>query len=318
MSKDSSKIVDTSLFTKKVNYIGKRLLENKHIYNMHNDFFSIVFISDTHSEQLNENKKKDLSLEKYCLLLKKIKLYEHVICIIHGGDAIQGVTNNPKKSNTQLKHFITSTKLELYEKIEPLKIIPFIMNIGNHEYCCQDKKNNNSNNFNELVGENSDLIKMKRHLLDIILLDTGYTHNGFSNVASFKKQIHCAEKKIKKEHKNVQFLLDMHIPPNLGEFSKYSNHTLNSQLTNEFLSFLNKYQNRIIAVTTHHIHNFRSEDSSIPVYMHTEGNIPIYLTSSGGHKGSNKHCKSQYKCLKMNFEIKSNAIKLKNVEEIKL
>lgn len=316
MSNNSSKILDPSIFTRKVNYIGRKLLRNSY-NNIKNNKFSVVLISDTHSEQLNEKIKKYSSLEQYCSLLKKIKLYEDVCCIIHGGDAIQGYSNNTKKTNAQLKQFINSSKLELYDKIEQSKMISFIMNAGNHDYCYENK-NNNSNNFNELVGDNSDLIQIKRHLLDIILLDTGYTHNGFPNVASFKKQIYSVEKKIKKEHKKVQFLIDMHIPPQLGDFKKYSNHTLSVEPTNEFVRFLNKYQNRIIAVSCHHIHNFHCEDSSIPVYIHPEGNIPIYLTSSGGHKDSNKHFKSEYKCLKMNFEINGDSLRLKSVEEIKL
>lgn len=317
MSNNNPTALSTSLFTKKINCIGKKLLGNNHNYRINNNGFSMIFIADTHSEQLSESKKKYSSLEQYCLLLRKIKLYDEVICIIHGGDAIHGFANNSKKSNNQLNNFITSTKLELYEHVEPLKRIPFIMNTGNHEYCSQDK-NNNSDNFNKLVGEKSDLIKTRGYYLDIILLDTGYTHNGFPDLISFKKQICSVEKKIKKEHKKVRFILDMHIPPKLGEFIKYANHTLNSQLTEEFVKFLNKYQDRVIAVTTHHIHNFDSIDSSIPVYIHPIGNIPIYLTSSGGHKDSNKHYKNKCKCLKINFNIDKNTVQLKNAEEIKL
>ncbi|MBC8061375.1 MAG: metallophosphoesterase [Clostridiaceae bacterium] len=317
MSSHSSNIVNASLFKKKVNYIGKKLLENNNDYNMNNNFFSIVFISDTHSEQLTENKRKNSSLEQYCMLLKKVKVHPEVCCIIHGGDAIQGFTNNSKKSNLQLKQFIAATKLELYEQMEPTKLIPFVMNIGNHDYCYDGKRDHSSDNFNDLVGENSDLIMLKKNSLDIILLETGDTHNGFVNINSFKKEINSVEKKIKKEHKKVLFLLDMHIPPQLGELSKYSNHTLNSQLTNEFVRFLNKYQNRIIAISTHHIHNFRSEDSALPIYIHPQGNIPIYLTSNGGQKDSSKHSKIQYKCLKMNFEMNENTPILKDVAEIK-
>ena len=237
---DNTKILTTSLFTKKVNYIGKKLLENNSNDNMRNSSFSVVFIADTHSQQLNENIKKNSSIEQYCLLLKKIKSCEDITCIVHGGDAIQGFTNNLKKSKNVLKHFIISTKLELYENTETLKRIPFIMNAGNHDYCCD----NNRDNFNKLVGENSDLIKIKSHYLDILLLDTGYTHNGFPDLEALKNQICSLEKKIKKEHKTVRFILDMHIPPQLGDFIKYSNHTLTSELTIEFVKFLNKYKKK--------------------------------------------------------------------------
>jgi len=307
---NSYKKSGSSLFTKKINYIGKKLLETNQNSIRHNNFFSVIFISDTHSQQLDENTKKNSSLDQYCLLLKKIKLYENITCIVHGGDAIHGFANNPIKSNTQLKQFIASTKNELYENTNPLKIIPFVMNEGNHDYTC--------NNFNKLVGENSDIIKAKKHYLDIILLYTGYMHNGFSDLTSFKKQLSYVENKIKKEHKMVKFIIDMHIPPQIGAFVKYSNHTLNSELTTEFIKFINKYQSRIISVTTHHIHNFNTSDFSLPVYIHPEGNIPIYLTSSGGNKDSNKHSKSQCKCLKMNFVTDKNKINLKDVEEIVL
>ena len=254
--------------------------------------------------------KEKLWLSEAMLQMNK-KLKKHTLNII-----------NSHAGSGKTKFIFDNFLEESYKYVDDIGQKCYISNLDRVLYVCDTTMLKSSvlqeaEGFSKIL-EKGDLIKAKKHYLDIILLYTGYMHNGFSDLTSFKKQLSYVENKIKKEHKMVKFIIDMHIPPQIGAFVKYSNHTLNSELTTEFIKFINKYQSRIIAITTHHIHNFNTSDFSLPVYIHPEGNIPIYLTSSGGNKDSNKHSKSQCKCLKMNFVTDKNKINLKDVEEIVL
>ena len=308
MSRYSSKISSKTLSVGKLNQIGKKVLKNRCRYSKFQSNFSIIFISDTHT-----NKE---SIKYYSDILKEIIVHQDALCIIHGGDSIHGVSNNIEKSKTQLVEFIDTTKFELYNGKMNNNLIPFFMNIGNHDYCSKNIEFSNIRNFKSLVGDTSDVIKIYNQPLDIILLDTGFTHNGFPCLSSFTNQIHNIEKKIRKNHRQVQYIIDMHIPPQIGYFTNYSKHTLSIEQTSEFINFLNRYENRIVAVVTHHIHRFNQNDVTTPVYIHPKGNIPFYQTSIGSHHGSDKFSNCSNKCLKFNFEIDGYCVKIKNVVPI--
>ena len=186
MSRDGSKISSKSLSSAKLNQIGKKLLKNRCGYSKFQSNFSIIFISDTHTDKSN--------IEYYSDLLKEFIVQQDVLCIIHGGDSIHGVSNNIEKSKIQLVQFIDTTKLALYTSTMNTKIIPLFMNIGNHDYCSKNIKFSNIKNFKNLVGDTSDVINIYNQPLDIILLDTGYTHNGFPCLNSFTNQLHNIEK----------------------------------------------------------------------------------------------------------------------------
>lgn len=287
-------------FNIRLNDLGNSILYYRCLEERFRERFSIIFMGDTHVDKLAKEE-KITNLEKYSLLLEKAKEQKDILCIIHGGDG----TNDGTEEG--LTKFVNKTKEVLYRDNTKKDYIPFFMNIGNHEY-----KNSSASEIHyiELVGGTNQIISLKPQELDIILLNTGCKADGFFNKHNyFKKELNKIGEYINKTDSQVNFLIDMHIPPSIGALednTQYSKtpHSLNCIFTNNFSEFMDTYYSRIIATVTHHLHCFHQQNPCTPVTKYD--NRPFYLTASAGHCTAcdNKIYGSEF--LKFDFELKGN------------
>ncbi|NMM63152.1 hypothetical protein HBE96_10675 [Clostridium sp. P21] len=315
MNDDCLKILFDNCLNLRLNDLGNIILSYRSRQERFKERFSIIFMGDTHINKTC-GEEKVTNLEKYSRLLKKAMQCENVLCIIHGGDG----TNNGTKEG--LMKFANKTKEILYKDTVKEDYIPFFMNIGNHEYT---NSTASEINYIELIGRTNQIISLIPQKLSIILLNTGCKSDGFFNKHSyFKKELNKIEDYINETDAHVNFLIDMHIPPSMGELEDKDHknktpHSLNCIFTNNFNEFIDIYSSKIIAIVTHHLHCFYQKNTCAPVVKY--GNIPFYLTANAGHCTfcENRIYPSEF--LKFDFQLNGDLdreLKIINVNRIRL
>lgn len=231
--------------------------------------FSLVFMGDTHIGKiccLN-----DIVPENEYRRLLSVVLgdgSDDILCIVHGGDATD-------RGEENLKRFLKVTKSFLSFKSRH-GIIPFFLNIGNHEYLDDPE----GEAYRLLVCDPGQVqyIWLDSQRFGLALLDTGTgDRGGFENAKRFSDQLLELETEMRKKP-DYLFIIDMHIPPAWG-WGRLMPLGLNNRDTREFLHFLNRNPEQIMAVITHHRHWLIPSCS--PQFY--QKRIPVFVTAHAGH-----------------------------------
>lgn len=245
--------------------------------------FTLLFMGDTHIQMCGSSNRK-----YYQRILKKVLGEKRVLATYHGGDGAH------VDDDHYLLVFKQTTEQYLFKAKQRKNRIPLFMNVGNHEYI--GSGSNPIAHYNTLIG-NAGRIQTYRLtpnnlpvILEIILLDTGGPGPaGFppSKAGIFEKEISAINQFIKSETtfyaskgQKVRFIIDMHIPPQVGILGKkpvppQKPHYLAKPYNKQFISMLAKNAGKIIAIVTHHRHCMATRV--------TYKNMPFFITTHAGN-----------------------------------
>jgi hypothetical protein len=279
---------------------------------MKNAPISLAFVGDSHIGKPNCKCGKDCAQKRYKELLRKMRDMKKVYAIVHGGDLVV-------YGDGLLKTFVKDTRSVLHygsKTINKEDLTPLLANIGNHDYKMHKAPGTGVEikDYRNLIGNDNDVVKLcgsaKGPRIAVVLLNTGFTNAGkMPSGMKFKDELDALEKimgTLIKEHNDVRFIIDMHIPPHIPHVL-FGTHVLNTQFNDQFRRFLIKHRSHILAVVAHHKHGQIQKKAYLYDLKHKNFVIPVYVTAQGGQCDLNAQPKSaQYSFYRIDLKKKGN------------
>ncbi|MGE5627919.1 MAG: metallophosphoesterase [Solirubrobacterales bacterium] len=279
-----------------LNKQGYKYLKNRKKEIKNKNEFSIIFIGDSHNGYVGcPNASNENYLGMLAAIKHENKFNSEAACIIHGGDTAHYQAGLP--------NFVNNTENVLY-KTKPK--IPIFCNVGNHDYHNTANGNYSLSSYRSYVLYKE--IKYGNSIVDlhaagfnlaVVMINTGYRMDGHypaGTTANFHGElvtIRSSMNSLLKNHPNMNFVIDMHIPPHVIYYPSSGtyhigpqpNDVLNTAWNNDLKNVIlknAKLQPHLLAVVAHHRHAYYQSSSNV-YWVDSQTPIPVYTTAQGGN-----------------------------------